>query len=135
MVKQLKTLFLAAALSLSAAPTGGTATVAAVSQCRSADRIIQKRIRFARGRTAAVVKDRIRVCTAHEYTLGARAGQTMSVNLVTGRRTSMTLHPPSGDALADGGNSWSGALPESGVYVIHIGTDETASYTLEVTIR
>ena len=42
---------------------------------------------------------------------------------------------PSGDALADGEKSWSGELPESGNYRIHIGTDATANYTLEVTIR
>jgi uncharacterized membrane protein YdbT with pleckstrin-like domain len=130
----LKTLFLATALLLPAAWAAAAPTSAA-AQCRGADRIIQKRIRFARGRTTAVVKDRVQVCTAHEYTLRARAGQTMSVNLVTGRRTTMTLHPPSGDALGDGTKSWSGELPETGVYVIHIGTDATANYTLEVTIR
>jgi hypothetical protein len=54
---------------------------------------------------------------------------------VLGDRTSLTLSAPSGDALADGEKSWSGELPETGDYRIHIGTDATANYTLEVTIR
>ncbi len=40
--------------SLSAAPTAAT-TPAAAAQCRGADRIIGKQLRFARGRTSAVV--------------------------------------------------------------------------------
>ena len=131
----MKIFLLAAALTLSAAPAGGAAPAPPVAQCATTDRIVAKRLRFARGRTTAVVRDRVRLCTGHEYRLRARAGQTMSVNLVAGRRTSMTLRSPSGDALADGGRSWSGRLPASGTYAIGIGTDETASYTLEVTIR
>ena len=106
-----------------------------VAQCRTADRMIRKQIRFARGRTTAVINDTVRLCTGHEYHLRARAGQSMSVRLVTGRRTSLTLHAPSGQALVDGGNDWSGQLSETGEYVIEIGTDAIARYTLEVTIR
>ena len=129
------TILLAAVLTLTAAPAGRVETVASPAQCKRADRVIGKRIQFARGRTTAVVKDRVLLCTSHSYRLGAKAGQTMSVNLVTGRRTSMTLETPSGETLADGEKSWSGELPESGEYVINIGTDATANYTLEVTIR
>jgi hypothetical protein len=132
---RVKFLLLAAALTLSFVPAGGAGAHVAAAQCRTADRIVGRRIRFARGRTTAVVKDRIRLCTAHEYRLSARAGQTLSVNLVTGRRTSMTLRTPAGDALADGEKTWSGDLPATGEYVIEIGTDATAAYTLEVTIR
>jgi hypothetical protein len=131
----LKAILLAATLTLSAAPAGRVGAVASPAQCKRADRVIGKQIRFERGRTTAVVKDRVALCTAHSYRLRARAGQTMSVNLATGDRTSMTLSAPSGDALADGEKSWSGELPETGDYVIHIGTDATAAYTLEVTIR
>ena len=131
----MKAFLIAALLLVAAVPAGGSVTAAPPAQCRRADRVIGKQIRFARGRTTAVVKDRVVLCTAHSYRLGARAGQTMSVNLVTGRRTSMTLETPSGETLADGEKSWSGELPESGDYRIHVGTDATAGYTLEVTIR
>ena len=61
----------------------------------------------------------------------------MTLHLATGKRTSFTLSAPSGDTLegADGVKDWSGELPETGDYVIQIGTDTTAAYTLEVTIR
>lgn len=131
----MKTKLLLAAVLLSATTPAGRVEAAAAAQCKRADRVINKVIRFERGRTTAVVKDRVALCTAHSYRLRARAGQTMSVNLATGDRTSLTLSAPSGDALADGEKSWSGELPQSGEYVIHIGTDATAGYTLEVTIR
>lgn len=113
------------------------ANIASAAQCRGTDRIIPKQVRFARGRTTAVIKDTVRLCTGHEYRLRARAGQTMSVHLATGSRTSLTVYTPAGDTPegADGVKDWSGELPETGEYIINIGTDATAAYTLEVTIR
>ncbi len=109
---------------------------AATSQCKRADTPINKQLRFARGRTTAVIRDRIRLCTSHEYNFRARAGQTMSVHLVTGDKTSFTIYSPTGSFEdADGVKDWSGELPESGQYQIQIGTDRTSDYTLEVTIR
>lgn len=106
------------------------------SQCPRGDTTINKQIRFARGRTTAVVKDTVRLCTSHDYRLRARGGQTMTVHLVAGRKTSFTIYSPSGTIEdADGVRDWSGQLPEDGDYTISIGTDATAGYTLEVTIR
>lgn len=139
MKKRLKHVFAAAALVAVTLATGvgveSAAPAPSAQQCRTADKIINKQIRFAPGRTTAVIKDTIRLCTSHEYRLRARAGQTMSVNLAAGRRTSLTLSTPSGETLGDGNKSWSGELPESGEYLIAVGTDATARYTLEVTIR
>jgi len=135
MLSRLKAFLIAAALVIAAAPAGESIAASSPAQCKRADRVIGKQIRFERGRTTAVVKDRVVLCTAHRYRLRAKAGQTMSVNLATGNRTSMTLLAPSDDVLADGEKSWSGELPETGDYVINIGTDATAGYTLEVTIR
>ncbi|MFL6254010.1 MAG: hypothetical protein ACJ74T_03235 [Pyrinomonadaceae bacterium] len=113
------------------------APTASAAQCRGTDRIIPKQIRFQKGRTTAVVKDTIKLCTGHEFHLRARQGQTMSIHLATGKRTSFTLLTPSGDTVgdADGVKDWSGELQDNGDYVINIGTDATAAYTLEVTIR
>ncbi|HLM58622.1 MAG TPA: hypothetical protein VK422_21135 [Pyrinomonadaceae bacterium] len=125
-----RVLLIVAALGFVNAPVG------AYAQCRGTDRAVTKQLRFARGRTTAVVRDRVRLCTSHEFVLRARGGQTMSVHLATGRKTSFTLQSPSGTVEgADGVKDWSGELPESGDYVIIIGTDATAAYTLEVTIR
>lgn len=120
-----------------AAPAGGAASAAPAAQCRGTDRIIVKRVSFPRGRTTAVVKDTVRLCTSHHYRLRARHGQTMTVHLAAGERTSFTLYTPTGDTPegADGVRDWSGELPESGDFTINVGTDVTAAYTLEVTIR
>ena len=121
--------------SLSAAPPVGATPMAAAAQCRGTDRIIPKRIRFARGRTTAVIKDTVRLCTMHEYYFRARAGQKITAHLVTGNRTSMTLFTESGETVFDGTKDFEGELPEGGQYSLQIGTDATAAYTLEVTIR
>lgn len=130
-------LILASAVLSAAVPSfaSSSANVPSAVQCRGTDSIIQKRIRFARGRTTAVVRDTVRLCTGHEYKLRAREGQTMSLHLATGKRTSMTLRAPDGEALLDGGNDFEGSLPSTGEYTIEIGTDATARYTLEVAIR
>ena len=105
------------------------------AQCRGTDRIIGKQLRFARGRTSAVIKDTVRLCTMHEYYFRARAGQKITAHLVTGNRTSMTLFTENGETVFDGTKDFEGELPESGRYSLQIGTDATAAYTLEVTIR
>jgi hypothetical protein len=137
-MKRLLLIFAATAFAASPSSAGAkvSARTPAALQCRHADQVIPKRIRFARGRTTTVIKDTVRLCTSHEYTLRASAGQTMSVHLATGKKTSFTVQSPSGTIEdADGVKDWSGELSEAGDYVIVIGTDATAAYTLEVTIR
>ncbi|HEX8352218.1 MAG TPA: hypothetical protein VF611_04950 [Pyrinomonadaceae bacterium] len=118
-------------------PVESAARPPAAPQCKRQDTVVVKPLRFQRGRTTAVLKDAVRLCTSHEYRLRASAGQTMSVNLAAGRRTSLTVYAPASGIIegADGVKSWSGELPETGEYVINVGTDATAAYTLEVTIR
>jgi hypothetical protein len=117
--------------SVAATPTAP----AAAAQCRSTDRIIPKQLRFARGRTTAVIKDTVRLCTMHEYYFRARVGQKLTAHLATGNRTSMTLFTASGETVFDGTKDFEGELPEGGQYSLQIGTDTTAAYTLEITIR
>jgi len=119
------------------APAGVAPGATPAAQCRGTDRNIPKQVRFARGRTTAVIKDTVRLCIAHEYYLRASGGQSMTVHLATGKQTSFSIYAPTGDIIegADGVKDWEGSLPETGQYIIHIGTDATAAYTLEVTIR
>ena len=134
-------LLIFAALAFVASPSSAnsyaSAGVPSAAQCRGTDRTIPRQIRFARGRTTAVIKTTVRLCTSHEYHLRASQGQTMSIHLATGKRTSFTLQTPSGDTVpdADGVKDWSGELQDNGDYTIIVGTDATAAYTLEVTIR
>jgi hypothetical protein len=111
--------------------------VSASAQERSMDKEARFKIRFARGANSAVMKKRIPYGTTHLYTLSAKEGQTMTVILTTGKRTSFTVFSPSNGILegADGETMWRGMLNESGEYLITIGTDKTANYTLEVYIK
>ncbi|MET0645758.1 MAG: hypothetical protein ABW208_04000 [Pyrinomonadaceae bacterium] len=122
-------------VSISSGASPAARAASAPAQCRSADRLIQKQIRFARGRTTAVIKDTVRLCTMHEYHFRARAGQKLTAHLATGNRTSMTLFTQNGETVFDGTKDFEGELPEDGDYSLQIGTDATAAYTLEVTIR
>ena len=106
----------------------------AFSQCRTMDKNVERPLKNVRG-TPTVVRDTIRLCTSHVFRFRATRGQQLSLKLTTGKKTSLTLMPPSGEALVDGGLSWSGRLTESGQYEIQIGTDATARYTLEVIIN
>lgn len=103
------------------------------AQCRTTDKSVQKPLAVSHG--TATIRDTIRLCTSHVYHLKANKGQRMIIKLTTGKKTSMTVLPPSGDALIDGQLNWSGQLTETGEYEIQIGTDATAKYTLEISIK
>ena len=104
---------------------------------RLMDKEVRQTIRFARGKNSAVIRKQISLGTTHLYTLRAREGQTMTVILNTGNQTSFTVFSPSDQILegADGETMWRGMLDESGTYLITIGTDRKANYTLEVYIK
>ncbi len=93
-----------------------------------------KPIRFAKGKTSAVVKGKI--SGTDEYVLGAREGQTMTLKISS----------PAGNAafeimiddytVACRGTEWTGELPASGNYrVLVLATRGTVEYALEVSIR
>jgi hypothetical protein len=98
---------------------------------------VDKEIRFKRGEIFAFVNGRIGRGTTHHYRVRARAGQRMAVVLKSGRRTSFTVYENSHGILegADGVTQAVVELPETGEYLIEIGTDAAASYRLEVAIK
>jgi hypothetical protein len=102
------------------------------------DRVtIDRAIRFQRGKISSTVSGRISRGTSHIYRVRAREGQQMAVVLKTGNRTSFTISARSAGILegADGVRQTLVELPETGEYEILIGTDATANYSLEVTIK
>lgn len=102
------------------------------------DKEVRQTIRFARGKSSAVINKKIPLGTTHLYTLDARKGQNMTVILtIAGNQTSFTIFSPSDQILegADGETMWRGMLDESGRYLISIGTDKTTNYKLEVYIK
>jgi hypothetical protein len=108
------------------------------TQLLAQDRVtVDRQIRFSRGASSTVINGRIARGTSHIYRVRARAGQEMAVVLNTGDDTSFTISGWSSGILegADGVRQTVVELPETGEYVIQIGTDVTANYSLEVTIN
>jgi hypothetical protein len=104
-------------------------------------------VRFAEGATSATLKGTIKGNQTIDYTLRARAGQTLKVTLKTsnGANYFNVLPPGSNDAAifvgSTDGNEWTGALPADGEYKVRVylmrsaaRRNETASYTLTVGI-
>jgi hypothetical protein len=98
---------------------------------------LEKKIRFKRGAISGVASGQIRRGETHRYRVGAREGQRMAVVLKTGNKTSFTIYGQQTGILdgADGVKQAVVELPESGDFLIEIGTDATANYTLEVAIK
>jgi hypothetical protein len=106
------------------------------ARCKGGAPIIERTIRFPRGRTTAVLKKTIGACEIHEYYFRARAGQKITVHLATGAGTTMNLFTnTTSDVVFRDARDWKGELPETGAYYIQIETRATAAYTLEITIR
>lgn len=104
-------------------------------------------VQFAKGTSSATIKGSIKGDQTIDYTLRAKAGQTMSVTLATkhGANYFNVLPPGSNDVAlfvgSSGGNEWSGALPADGEYKLRVylmrsaaRRNETANYTLTVGI-
>jgi hypothetical protein len=121
------------------------ALAAAFTYAVAATPIESRPIHFAKGASSATVKGTIKGEQTVDYTIRARAGQTMSVKLATrnGANYFNVLPPGSSDVAifvgSSGGNEWSGALPADGEYKVRVylmrsaaRRNESASYTLTV---
>ncbi len=101
-----------------------------------------QRIRFARGRTTAVLKGAVVRGTNDRYILGARRGQTMIVHITSREKNAVfTILGPDATALPGteeglDATDWASELPLNGDYSVWVSpTRGNATYTLEVTIR
>jgi hypothetical protein len=98
----------------------------------------ERRISFQRGRSSAIVKGVIGSDDTITYLIGARAGQSMDLDISKG--AAFRLFTPSGEAL-QGGKGVSGAtedLEETGDYRIeveHRSQKKSVPFTLKVAIR
>jgi hypothetical protein len=121
--------------------------ILAFSTVAQADGIKTQAVQFAKGKTSATIKGAIKGDQTIDYTLRARAGQTMSVKLATkhGANYFNVLPPGSeGEAIFIGsssGNEWTGPLTKDGEYKVRVylmrsaaRRGETANYTLTVGI-
>ena len=108
--------------------------------------IEEKQVFFDKGKTSATISEKISGDQTIDYVLGAKKGQTMTVNLKTDNTANYfnVLPPGSEEAIFIGstlGNYWTGVLPEDGNYKIRVylmrnaaRRNEKANYTLKVGI-
>jgi len=112
-----------------------------------ADEIQTKAVQFAKGQSSATIKGTIKGDQTIDYTVRARAGQTMQVALKTSKGANyFNVLPPgsNGEAIfvgSSGGNEWTGTLPADGEYKLRVylmrnaaRRNEVANYTLTVGI-
>lgn len=102
-------------------------------------------VQFSKGKSSAMIKGTIKGDQTIDYTLRARAGQTMSVKLATKNSANYfnVLPPGSHDEAlfvgSSSGNEWKGVLPFDGEYKVRVylmrsaaRRNEVAGYTLSV---
>jgi hypothetical protein len=123
-------------------------TLFAVSPALAAEEIRKEVVHFDKGATSATIKGRIKGYETVDYVIGAKAGQTMTVNFKTSNRMAYfnVLPPGSETALFVGstdatGEHYAGTLPADGDYAIRVyqmraaaRRKESATYTLDVSV-
>lgn len=104
-------------------------------------------VQFAKGASSKTIKDSVRGYATVNYTVAARAGQTMTVRMTTSNGSSYfnVTAPRADEALFNGsitGNSFTGKPPATGTYTIQVYLmrnaarwNEVANYTLTLGIR
>lgn len=131
----MKPLFIAAAIALCSLTTPSRADIQTSP------------VQFKKGTSSATIEGSIKGGQTIDYTLRARAGQTMSVMLATkhGANYFNVLPPGSNDEAlfvgSSAGNEWTGVLPADGEYKVRVylmrsaaRRNEAANYTLKVGI-
>ncbi|HVF51713.1 MAG TPA: hypothetical protein VNA19_16635 [Pyrinomonadaceae bacterium] len=112
------------------------------------------RVRFEQGRSSTVLRGRLRPYANHVYRLDARQGQRMTVRVqepagdivfwVKGRNSAREKYPLVLAGIHKNGETdWSGELPASGEYEIHVSNPtigdhpvrRTLSYRVELKIE
>jgi len=100
-----------------------------------------KVVQFEKGRTTAVLKGTADNAHGYTYMLVAKAGQTMTVHVTSSAGAAIfSITAPSG--AVEGAlevKDWSGALPDTGQYLIAVWNKRKGGraipFTIEITIR
>lgn len=115
----------------------------------AADKVTTTPVQFAKGTSSATLRGTVAGYDTVRYTVGARAGQTMTVTLAGSANANFNVYAPGvvagqGEALGgtDETRRWTGTLPASGTYVVQVyqmraqaRRGEKAPHTLTVAIH
>ena len=104
---------------------------------------VNKRVRFARGSTSTTIDGAVARGDRDRYTVGAKAGQRMTVRLRSLENNAVFQiyrpggrRPLAGAGEGEDATSWEGELPSTGNYVIVVGgTRGGAEYSLSISIE
>jgi hypothetical protein len=86
----------------------------------------QERVKFEKGNDNTAVNGRVTGEGYNDYLLGAKAGQKMSVSLISDKVAYFNILPPGGtgeaiyNSSSEGNDATSVALPKSGDYTIRV---------------
>ncbi|OLS60292.1 g-type lysozyme inhibitor [Pseudomonas putida] len=87
------------------------------------DTVTQVPVHFAKGASSAELKGRFSGYDSVRYTLGAKAGQSMTVRIQGSRNANFNVFAPGASTALGGGSvgsDWSAVLPDSGEYRIEV---------------
>ncbi len=115
----------------------------------AADKVTSVSVHFEKGTSSASMKGSFAGYDSVEYSLGAKAGQTLTVRIAGNSNANFNIFAPGdkpGAATAIGSGSvgadWSGPLPKSGNYTIQVfqmrasaRRAEAVPYTISFAIR
>lgn len=111
----------------------------------AADKVTTVPVKFAHGATGTTVSGTVQGYDTVDYTLGAKAGQTISLKLSGSTNAYFNLFAPGAQeslSLESDGQSFTGKLPATGTYRIQVyqpraqaRRNQVAKYTLRVDIR
>ena len=97
-----------------------------------------RRVQFRRGSSSTTLQGRVSIALPDTLIVGARAGQVMTVQLTSPRKSArfMLMTSRTTMSLADNTTSWTGTLPETGDYLILVEADDKgATYSMTITIK
>ena len=104
---------------------------------------VKKKVRFAKGKSSATIREAVVRGDRDRYYVGAKAGQTMTVKITSLENNAVFQIYLSGEQESlegageeDDAMDWSGELPADNEYVIVVGgTRGNATYTLTISIK
>ncbi len=97
-----------------------------------------RRVQFKRGASSTTVHGKVTLALPDTLVIGARAGQTMTVQLSGPRRAVrfMLMTAKTTTSLADNTTSWTGTLPETGDYIILVeASEKPSSYSMTISVK
>lgn len=87
------------------------------------DTVTQVPVHFAKGASSAELKGQFSGYDSVRYTLGAKAGQSMTVRIKGSRNANFNVFAPGASTALGGGSvgtDWSAVLPDSGEYRVEV---------------